>query len=1455
MRTRLTALLAATLCVHVLTAAASSLTVDEWRKIDPMLHALLHAERDSRLDRAQLLKGMTQNGRMPVIVKTAGDPRSLQRYGVRINSIIGNIATLEIEPHHLSALASAPELIYLEGPRRLEPLAPSLDISVPAIGADQLHLADPALTGENAVIGFIDTGLDLDHPGFKTETGDTRVLAAWDQINTRLGRIPEGFTYGAEWTQADINAGAADLTDRSGHGTSVAGIAAGNGRVDDGETPEGNSSPRYAGVAPKAGIIAVRTSYFSAHFLDAVNFILGKAQQLNMPCVLNLSFGYLGGPHDGRGSMQEALQTLARERPGRIIVAAAGNSGDDNAHALIELKEGDPPKRLYVQPYFGVDRFFVDAWTSSNDNISAQMFFPTNDGDHDPFGFEVAEPDENHVFFVPGGRAQNLLVNFIYAAPSASYNDLNNMYILFRQFGNLGVPISQHPYVIELQGEGVMHAYAGRARFLHVPNDPQSVVPDGNYSVAGPADADEIIAVGSVSTRNIWQTLEGFYVRTSFPEDYGTRSYFSSIGPRTDGGEKPDIMAPGRIILAPFSQHAVDNIAPFRQTPDGRNQIIAGTSLSAAHVSGLAALLLQKNPATTQIEALERARDAGRDPAWSPEYGNGIIDAYQFLDVPRPPTGIAAEVDGSSAALTWQPNEESGLTYRIEADGETVGTVSEPPYQIEDLDDNARVYRVRAVNGSGQASPPSQAVSLTEGGVAAGPIREIEVTNLNEGVELNWDLVEGAAAYSIIWGNDPENLENNLSTPNNWLILEAMENGVDYYFAVAPIFVDGLVGVYSAPALARPRPTPILSQSGLAAREGFPFETEDDLITSPAAVDIDGDGRLEIFIGGYDRNVYGFDANGNMLPGWPQTVGAPIVGSVAVGDMDRDGTMEIVAAADRKVHVWSPNGTPRPGFPAETSSAIRSNPTLVSIDSDPGLEILVASSDEAPGVYAFGADGDMLQGFPIELEVEEYVYTAPIAGDINLDGKIEIYQTSFGGPVWSWDENLELRDGYPFEYESGSSPQAAPMLAMLDDKDLSLLFSFLYNGSFGGISAMSAVSQIENGFPAPVVNRINAPVSVGDIDGDGQAEIAAVDTDSYLYVWNPDGTEMEPFPIPLSSSSQSTPLLADLDGDGASEIIAVGNYGRNYGCVIYFIESDGSVFDFVTLPVSVFGSPTLADLDGDGTAELIVPSLRQEADPDDPIAFPEIGGRLFVWDTPYTIHRADWTTDLADPLRSGVAPFQLPAASVIEDLTIRWTIDGELIAKWTSTQERGNIGWRLLRSESPDGPFAPVSDKMRVSFRPNSNDPISYQATDPTAEPQKTYYYRLENIGTMNRSSMSETIEAQSTGAQDLLTQWGKVKVLESFPIFPNPSNPEAWIPFALGMESDLSVRIYDSRGRLVRTLDMGRLPAGVYKTKNRAARWDGKNDLGELAASGLYFVEIAAGSRRTPLRRLLILK
>ena len=1434
--------LAALLCVFAFEAYG--------RKLDPLLETVLRSRYDSRLDRARLLEGMTRRGRMPMLVRTTGDPRALTQYGARVNAVAGNIASIEISPDRLESLASAPMIVYLEAPRRAEPLAPSLDISMPAIGADRLRFADPALTGAGVAVGFIDTGLDLNHPGFRTESGRTRVLAAWDQIHTRSSRLPDGYSYGTEWTPADIDAGIADLTDRSGHGTTVAGIAVGNGRVDDGGAPGQHSSPRYVGAAPMAGIIAVRTSYFFADILDGAEYIFRVASQRGIPCVLNVSFGSSRMPHDGRGLLSDALQTLAAAEPGRVIVAAAGNLGDDDAHAMVELREGDPPKRLYVKPYYGSDRVNVEGWAPAGGNITAQLLYPTDDGEMDPFGFPVVEPDQVEILFVTGGPAEGLY-SYINYAPT-QYADVDRMLALFAHLGDLGVPISDYMYAVELSGSGTMHAYASSGRFVHVPSDPLSVEPDGNYTVNNPADADDVIAVGSVTTRNIWQTLEGFYVITAYPEDYGVRSSFSSIGPRVDGGEKPDVVAPGGIVIAPYSRDDLGSLHPFRQTPDGRNRVFGGTSAAAAHVSGLAALLLQTEPFLTSAEARERAREAGDGAGWSPEYGTGLIDAYRFLGAPRPPSGVTAEAAEGTAVVSWTPNEESGVTYRIELDGEAVGEAAEPPFELTGLGADAQVVRVRAVNENGQASPPSQAVSVTGEETLAGPIPEIRVTNFNQGAELSWDPIEGAEGYGVIWGVEPDNLENSFLVAENGLALEGMENGQVYYFAAAPVYVDGTVGAFSPVAQAHPRPTLDMGGSGVVARAGFPFETEHDIVSSPAVADVTGGAGLEIFIGGLDGTVYGFDANGNALPGWPQQVGAPAVGSVSIGDLDLDGVPEIAAVAGSRVYVWDPSGNPRPGFPADVDAESRSSAVLANIDGSPELEILVSAGGHAPSVHGFSNDGSPLDEFPLELNVEDSVYSTPTAGDLNLDGKTEIYQTMHYGPVYSWDENLEPRNDFPLKVEAGAGPLASPVLAALGGEELSLLYSFFGSEIYSGVAALNFNAEQAQGFPTAALTGINAPVSAGDVDGDGAQELAAVDINGHLYVWRSDGTQMEPFPIPLATYGQPSALLADLDGDGAAEIIAVGNDSRNYGSAIYFIESDGTVFDYISVDANILGCPTLADLDGDGTAELIAGTLRKEEDPDDPVNFPEIGGLLMVWDTPYAVHRADWTTGLGGAERTGVAPFGLPPASVVEDLSIRWTLDGELTASWASVQERGNIGWRLLRSDSPDGPFLPVDGRIRRSFIPYSDERLEYVLTDPEADPNEAYYYQLENFGTMNRRTLSAAFASEP---QNLLTQWGKVKTLTSLPLFPNPANPEAWIPFSLGRESELQAVIYDAAGNRIRTLDLGRLPAGDYTGKGRAARWDGKNALGESVASGLYFVELIAGSVRAPMRRLLILK
>ena len=77
---------------------------------------------------------------------------------------------------------------------------------------------------------------------------------------------------------------------------------------------------------------------------------------------------------------------------------------------------------------------------------------------------------------------------------------------------------------------------------------------------------------------------------------------------------------------------------------------------------------------------------------------------------------------------------------------------------------------------------------------------------------------------------------------------------------------------------------------------------------------------------------------------------------------------------------------------------------------------------------------------------------------------------------------------------------------------------------------------------------------------------------------------------------------------------------------------------------------------------------------------------------------------------------------------------------------------------------------------------------------------------------------------------------------YPNPFNPETWIPYELAKDSDVRVRIYDARGVVVRTLWLGHQPAGRYQEKHRAAYWDGRNALGEPVASGLYFYTLTAG-------------
>lgn len=105
------------------------------------------------------------------------------------------------------------------------------------------------------------------------------------------------------------------------------------------------------------------------------------------------------------------------------------------------------------------------------------------------------------------------------------------------------------------------------------------------------------------------------------------------------------------------------------------------------------------------------------------------------------------------------------------------------------------------------------------------------------------------------------------------------------------------------------------------------------------------------------------------------------------------------------------------------------------------------------------------------------------------------------------------------------------------------------------------------------------------------------------------------------------------------------------------------------------------------------------------------------------------------------------------------------------------------------------------------------------------------------------------------LTSWGKIKQIKLLQNYPNPSNTETWIPYQLAKDADVIIHIYSVSGQLVRTLDLGNQPSGIYVTKDKAAFWDGKTESGNPVASGVYFYTLEASGKKIGAHKMIMLK
>jgi subtilisin family serine protease len=590
--------------------------------------------------------GAPMHGDISVLVEslrdlTPADVVVLQSYGL-VSTVAGPVAVIHTT---ISRLPEIARLNYVVRVERTYPLSVQLDRSVPDIGAPQVwdELKDPSgrnVTGAGVIIGFVDTGIDTTHPDFTYPNGTTKILYVWDQ--TIPGRPPDGFGYGYECTSLDIQNKTCPEVDTFGHGTHVAGIAAGSG------VATGN----YTGVAPGARIIFVKSghevcqgdswTFDTNQILDGVNYMVKKAAELKMRLVVSLSLGGNIGAHDGTDPFELALDAFVKQ--GTPVVVAAGNDAQDQDHIDGQISQGQNTTFQLELKQTTTD-VAIDIWYSPLDQLSGTL--------HAPDG--TAYPIRS----LPGG----MITSFgELNTTAASFPNGNELYVEVNS--NSSLPTDGWSISLignQIQSQGIWNSWTDTSTCsfpgsVFLPGDGYSV--DSQDTIGIPATAQDVVSVGAYVTKTSWTGIDG---KTYGPSDLeiGDISTFSSLGPTRDGRVKPDVVAPGEAIAS--ARSAMVPKSP--SDPDAFHRVLAGTSMATPHVAGTIALMLQYEPDLPAIDVVQILRRTARLDAFtglllngSGTWGYGKVDARTATGFSRltllisgvPPTiNVPLQVNGT----------------------------------------------------------------------------------------------------------------------------------------------------------------------------------------------------------------------------------------------------------------------------------------------------------------------------------------------------------------------------------------------------------------------------------------------------------------------------------------------------------------------------------------------------------------------------------------------------------------------------------------------------------------------------------------------------------------------------------------------------------------------------------------------------------------------------------------
>lgn len=462
------------------------------------------------------------------------------------------------------------------------------------------------LFGRNVLIGFIDTGIDYTNSVFKNADNTSRIYRIWDQT-IQTGEPPTGLYYGTEYTKEQIDRAlttdnpleVVPTTDENGHGTFMAGIAAGN--ID-----EAND---FTGIAPQSEIMMVKlkpsktifreyyfvnpnaVSYQETDILLGVRYLVERAREAGRPLILCLGVGTNSGGHDGNSILDEYLSEASDGYQACIIVPT-GNEANYGGHYRNTLREDETFKDIEIRVGENEVGFSLELWANAPSVFTVGFISPSGE----------------YIQRIPPRTDGNQTVSFLFE-PTTIYVGYRVVELrtgdelILMRFNRPTPGIWKVRVFMEQNFNNPFDLWLPIQEFLS--SDTQFIQPDPDITITSPGNAEAIITVAAYNHTN-----NAIFIN-------------SGRGFTRSGRIKPDIAAPGVNIYGPI--------------PGNLFSVRSGTSIAAAHAAGAAALLMewgvvQQNNTffdTSDVKAL-MIKGARRSEGTYPnrEYGYGTLDVF-----------------------------------------------------------------------------------------------------------------------------------------------------------------------------------------------------------------------------------------------------------------------------------------------------------------------------------------------------------------------------------------------------------------------------------------------------------------------------------------------------------------------------------------------------------------------------------------------------------------------------------------------------------------------------------------------------------------------------------------------------------------------------------------------------------------------------------------------------------